>query len=184
MHCVDLEADRGLGAYWENKFCELAAGFHRYFTAHQLGRSSAACAGGPNGRYLLLPDITLWSSLGEHHEVKHKAPTRYGSFGLERYRFKALVQFAELTGQPVYYTIHDHSRAGGRDSTLNRLEDWVAAEVSVLKGQQEERPAPSWVNGQHRCVPVCYWRKELFTPLAEHFAASALFSENSTWSAL
>ena len=177
MHCVDLESDRKLGALWERKFCELAAHFGRVFTAHQLNRLGAACAAGLGVNHLLLPDITLWSAPGEHHEIKHKAPTELGCFGLEQYRFAALLQFARLTGQRVFYTIHDHSRAGGRTATVIRLEDWVESEVRSLEGQQELAWGLSWVNGESKRVPICYWSAKLFAPLAQHFATSAVLPE-------
>lgn len=173
MHCENLQADRQLGAYWEQQFCVLAARFGRFFSAHQLNRTGAACAGGPSAAYLLLPDITIWSAPGEHHEIKHKAPTPYGSYGLERYRFEALLWFAQITGQRVYYTIHDHSRTGGRNANVNRIEDWVTAEVRALAGQEKVARGPSWVDGKKKDVCICYWPTELFRPLGYHFALGA-----------
>jgi hypothetical protein len=177
-HAQNNAQDRAIGKHWETQFGALGGAFGKTMTAHQIGkgdRSAVAHYRDANGEWkrLILPDITVWSASGEHHEIKHKNPTADGCYGLERYRLDSLVAFANRTGQRVFYTIHDWERAGcrsGKDPCLNRLEDWVTAEVAVLSRRwTKERPGVSWVSGVRReGVPIVYWRvSEFFRPLAD-----------------
>lgn len=172
-HCADLQGDRKLGEYWEQQFCILAARRGRSFTRHQFQKSSAANAyrlEGQKYHSVLLPDITVWSAPGEHHEIKHKAPTRDGYFGLERYRLDALVWFARETKQSVYYTIHDHSLAGGRDVAINRIEDWKTRNVIELAWSiEKEIDGPSYCNSGRIITAICYWPDAAFIPLEDQW---------------
>ena len=174
--CSDLRADRGLGALWERNFCLLASRFGKSFTPHQIGRDGASAAAfarqSKHWNAYTLPDVTVWTAPGEHHEIKHKAPTKYNSFGLERYRFDALVWFRKETGQAVFYTIHNHFLAGGRDVAENCIEDWVTCEVGRLAGQFKEWPGTSYVGGKPTQVPICYWNVGLWRPLQEIWTPS------------
>ena len=163
-HCTDLSGDRGLGKFWERQFCIMAGRHGHTFTPHQFDRASSAQAfTGPQWRTLTLPDVTIWSAPGQHHEIKHKAPTRYGSFGLEKYRLEALVAFSEECRQDVYYTIHCWDKApGGRDGKQSRAGDWYTLNVERLKRLIESggcilSDGPSWVNGKKKIVPIYYW---------------------------
>lgn len=175
-HCGDLQGDRAIGAKWEQEFCKLAAKYGRSFTAHQIGRSKSAQAFYiKSGKYhpMTLPDITIWTRPGEHHEVKHKYPTRDSMFGLERYRLEALRWFAEETGQSVYYTIHNyalHVVGSSLDEkkllTLNDPEHWVTAAITELaQDVDKEKTGFSYVNGQKREVDICYWDIVRFQPV-------------------
>lgn len=172
LHCSDNKADRSIGAIWERHFCELAARHGLMFSPLQLAKQGAAVAYWRKEKRwhsLTLPDVTIWTAPGQHHEIKHKEPTKYGQFGLEVYRFDALLSFAETTGQKVYYTIHNHALAGGREVTVNRLEHWITAEVRALdhKWARKAENGVSWVNGIRRDnVPIYYWPAELWKPLA------------------
>jgi len=178
-HCRDVKGDRAIGAYWERQFCVLAARYNRTFTPMQIGRDASAQAysSGPAGWSLLtLPDVTIWTRPGEHHEIKHKSPTKYGSIGLEVYRFAALERFADLTGQDVLYTIHRHDLAGGRDSKVNDIEHWFTASVTTLKAaigspSAITRTGPTYCNGEKKDVPIIYWNVQLWRPLRNHFEA-------------
>lgn len=173
QHCGDLQADRDIGAMWEKKFCVLAAKRHgKSFTAHQIGRTNSAVAFcfDQGWNPYTLPDITIWSSPGDHHEIKHKNPTNHGYYGLEDYRLRALKCFADETQQAVQYTIHDWEKAGGRHVTVNREEDWVTANINdlweaTLNGTAYSAFGNSYVAGQTRHVKIWYWPTRLWQPL-------------------
>jgi hypothetical protein len=166
-HCEDNHRDRELGAYWERRFCRMARNYGHAFTPHQFGRDRRAACAYHIGGHIILPDITIWSSPGQHHEVKHKNPTRDHRFGLETYRFTSLLQFAEITGQPVYYTIHNWE-AAGRDNLENRILDWYTCDTDTLLANQGiSQWGDSWVNGEKKRVPILYWPVTLFRPLIE-----------------
>jgi hypothetical protein len=165
-HCEDLSSDRGLGEYWERQFCKMAARCGFWFTPMQIGRNKSAQAYSRNGQWasLTLPDITVWTFPGQHHEIKHKNPTKHGSFGLERYRLNALLEFSEETHQDVMYTIHNHDLSGGRMAKRNDIAHWITVNVKELDGTWTfEGRFPSWVNGSKKKVlqyfwPITYWR--------------------------
>jgi hypothetical protein len=177
----DNAADRRLGAHWERQFGIMAAQHSRVFTGHQLDKTGAAAAYGLDGdrwdRWLL-PDIVIWSAPGEHHEIKHKNPTYSGCYGLEDYRLRSLVKFANTTGQHVYYTIHDWQHAGAansREDLPNRIEDWFTADITDLsRTRTEHRDGPSYVNGKTEIVPISYWsRARFFRPLSDLWTPTA-----------
>lgn len=165
------------------RFCRLAAEHGRVLTAHQIAspRGSASAWGGPItdgsvSRYLL-PDVTVWSAPGEHHEIKHKNQTRDGCYGLELYRLEALVRWANTTGQSVYNTIHDWEHAGATDKwvdTPNRIEDWLCADVAVISKRSTKGGYEwSWRNGIWSWEEMRYWSAHIyFRPLAEIWSPS------------
>lgn len=176
-HCGNLKADRKLGELWERNFCKLAARHGLTFTPMQIGRAESAQAYSiQNGKWnsLTLPDITVWTAPGQHHEIKHKNPTSHGSFGLEVYRFNALIAFAQETGQDVMYTIHNHDLCGGRNTTVNKIEHWFTVNVLDLPGRHSflSKNGSSYVSGVKTKVPIFYWQTDLWTPLAEYWANS------------
>lgn len=176
--CKNLQSDRRLGEYWEREFCKMAGKMGRSFTPHQIGRpNSATTAYWDNGRYhsATLPDVTIWTAPGEHHEIKHKDQTRNKEFGLEAYRVNALRWFAEETGQSVYYTIHDYdfapcaTRKERKWYQTNHERDWLTASImDLVSGHYRTNSVGeiSWVNGR-RCegIEMYYWPAELFVPL-------------------
>lgn len=176
-HLVDVVADRALGAYWERQFCRLAATQRKAFTPQQIGREKAAswfCKDDADQwRTTLLPDVTVWTCPGEHHEIKHKAPTRAGCFGLEKYRLDALLDFQSETQQYVLYTIHDWQCAGALESRAampNKLEHWITADILMLeKYIHTRRIQPvtfsTYVNGKPATRPGYYWPQSLWMPL-------------------
>lgn len=175
-HCADNKRDRATGAYWERQFCRLATRYGRFLTPHQIGRpgQSASAYGLDSGhwRTLLLPDITVWSAPGEHHEIKHKNKNRHGNYGLETYRLDALMEFAQVTGQPVYYTIHDWELAGARSSVEqvpNDIAHWFCADVTQLAiSNTYVSCGSSYVRGERREVEIQYWDAFwYFQPLGE-----------------
>ena len=86
-HCEDNAADRKMGALWEKEFCLMAKGYGHVFIPHQHRKEGAASAYGPSG-HLLVPDVTILSGGGQHHEIKHKNPAKGQLFGLEEYRLE------------------------------------------------------------------------------------------------
>lgn len=176
LQCTNLANDRSIGATWERNFCRLATGYGFMFTPMQIGRTSSALAYvGKQYHPLTLPDVTIWSFPGQHHEIKHKNPTHDGLFGLEEYRLKALLAFAGETRQSVHYTIHNHDLSGGRESELNDINHWFTVDVLDLEGKQYRmRNDPSWVNGTRKIVPILYWRTALWIPLSEYWESVML----------
>lgn len=172
-HCGNVHVDRTLGEFWEKEFCRLAAREGFSVTRHQSGHEKAAVAFRlVQGRFehLTLPDVELWGRPNQQHEVKHKAPTGGRMFGLEKYRFRTLLELARMTNDGVYYTIHNHQLSGGRDSTVNDIDHWVTANVLDLNGRWKlESVSPSYVNGRKVSTGIYYWPQGLFIPLAEHF---------------
>jgi hypothetical protein len=179
--------EREIGAQWENQFCGMARTFGKVFTPHQFGRPESAKFYGPpeffgGKRGWTLPDITIWSAPGEHHELKHKRPTFDGCYGLERYRLDALVRFANVTGQAVYYTIHDWCMAGGGCSSelmRNDLAHWVTADIATLaRGCTRKSTEKTWYNGKLVDAETWYWTADVsrklawFRPLADLWAAA------------
>lgn len=172
-HCDDNAKDRRVGAYWERQFCKMAAVRGRSFSPLQLNHSGAAAAyqrTGAKWNKYTLPDVTVWTYPGEHHEIKHKDPTKWGTFGLEVYRYEALKWFATETRQDVMYTIHNHALAGGRDVRQNNIAHWQTVNVLELDGRWTcRRPGYSWVSGEKELVDIYYWSTTLWTPLAEYW---------------
>ena len=168
-HWNNLEKHREWGRYWEEQFCKLAAKYGKSFTANQIGQTSSARAFFHNGRrfsWHVLPDITLWTAPGEHHEIKHKNPTWRGEFGLEDYRLEALLWFAGETGQSVYYTIHNHDLAGGRDVRINDIAHWVTVNVLELDGTWiRSDVGDTYYNGGRGRKVRLYWDIRLWRPL-------------------
>lgn len=174
LHCSDNQADRAMGAYWERQFCLLAATYGLWFSPLQIGRQTSAVAwcGAPGTWHsLTLPDITIWTAPGQHHEIKHKAPTGQGYFGLEAYRFRALIAFTTVTRQAVFYTIHNHALAGGREQRANDLRHWITANVNDLRNSPYRTfSGSSYVNGKRvDGIAINYWRSTLWQPLETIF---------------
>ena len=173
-HCEDIEADRKIGQYWERQFCLMAAEFDKSFTPMQIGHKESIVAFSRNNekwnRYTL-PDVTIWTAPGEHHEIKHKNPTRGGLFGLEVYRFNALLWFAQETRQPVLYTIHNHDLAGGRDNEINDLAHWLTINILDLNDKWigEPRYGKSWINGKPENTKTYFWPVRLWQSLGDYW---------------
>jgi len=175
-HCANNGADRALGEYWEREFCKMAAEVGFSFTPMQIGREGSAQAylqAETMWRHYTLPDVTVWSYPEQHHEIKHKDPTAWNTFGLEAYRFDALMWFATETKQDVMYTIHNHALSGGRAARVNKIEHWFTVNIHDLDHKwAAEAQGFSYVNGRKRKVPIYYWPAGLWTPLEEYWLFS------------
>lgn len=146
----------------------MMANFGLSFTPLQIGRTKSIQAYKKNSQWkrYTLPDVTIWTAPGQHHEIKHKKPTIRGYFGLEEYRFEALLWFANETLQSVYYTIHNHDLSGGRNSKINDVSHWISANVLDLKNRYvEKRKGFSWINGNKAETWILYWPQKLWNPL-------------------
>jgi len=180
----DNKKDRKLGEYWERRFCIWAGKFSKSFTPMQIGRQKSAQAFTfSNKRYnsYTLPDVTIWSSPGEHHEIKHKSPIpNVQWYGLEVYRLNALLWFAQETKQKILYTIHDHSLSGGRDSTDDKLEHWFTVNVLDLPDRiSHQGETKSYINGQVKDnIPIFYWHKDLWIPLYDFWTDKCQMNKN------
>jgi hypothetical protein len=182
LQCNDNQADRALGGYWEQMFCLMAAQHGRMLTRHQFHAKCAAAAFYLNahGRQcrIILPDVTLWSAPGEHHEIKHKEPTPRGFFGLEGYRIDSLLWFARASGQPVYYTIHNHYLNGGREDRSNHIEHWITQDVLSLSEEPRDEMHfyklndVTYINGIRSLAKIGYWHQSLFVPLGRLWTPS------------
>lgn len=172
-HASNNKADRELGEYWERCFCVWAARFGKTFTPMQIGRKESAQAfNGVNGKYnsYTLPDVTVWTAPGEHHEIKHKSPIdNVEWYGLEEYRLNALLWFTRETKQDVLYTIHNHKLSGGRNSKIDKLEHWFTVNVLDLPDRIAHRKQiQSYVNGMTKQnIPTFFWHMDLWMPLLD-----------------
>lgn len=181
VHCTDLAGDRKIGELLERKFCAMAGSFGKAFTPHQIGRTMSAQAAQKSGRewrLWTLPDVTVWTFPGEHHEIKHKYATRAGLFGLEKYRFDALLWFADKTQQSVLYTIHDYEQQPDATMTARKRNvtnvrgHWLTCDVLKLKDCiRFTSKGDSYVNGVAKPVDIHYWHRSSFMPLIEYWMA-------------
>ena len=141
----------------------------------QIGREMSAQAFSRDGEEwnrFTLPDVAVWTNPGEHHEIKHKNPTRNGMFGLEVYRFKALLWFANETKQTVLYTIHNWELAGGKLIESLDINEWMTVDVLELdkRWSYTNSKHPSWINGRRvENVPQHFWSQDLWTPLMDYW---------------
>lgn len=172
-HCTDNNKDRKTGAHWERMFCSMSAEYGLTLTPLQIGRKSSAQAyykENNQWKHLTLPDITIWSDKTEHHEIKHKNPTRANKIGLEVYRFNALKQFRKTTLHNVMYTIHNHDLNDTRESKINNINHWLTCSIDKLQAANYTiSDGYSWVGGVKKVVPIMYWDYENWKPLKEWF---------------
>jgi len=170
LRCRDISADRKIGSYWEGRLIDMAVNEYECVAEpKQRGRIKSAVAMSPSGG-LILPDVQL-SKGGATivPEVKHKDPTRYGQYGYEEYRLDDLVEYAKATGLQVILAIHDHSLAGGKNVTQNRVRDWRWQDVLVLADRHDfSRPGLTWFAGKKVVRNLLYWDVSRFLPLTTH----------------
>lgn len=171
QHCLQINDDRKLGEYWERQFCVMAAKHGFMFTPMQIGRNKSATAfyGVSGWIRLILPDVTVWTAPGQHHEIKHKSPTRYNQFGLEEYRLNSLLEFSKVTKQDVMYTIHNHALSGGRDISNNDIEHWLTCNVLNLTAHDYQSMGNSYINGVKKECLIFYWDISRFITLSKYW---------------
>lgn len=157
---MGLETNQGtlrkLGDYWSDRFAEI---MQRWFGIHKFDKTPSPVITLPNKTRIILPDVMLFERYGENYycEVKHKVPNVHGNYGLEKYRFDSLVNMLSWAKGTILYVIHDYESIG-RDSKINRLEDWYCADIKRLsEARKQTFPGQSIVNGEYKRVPIHYW---------------------------
>lgn len=176
-HASDNRGDRTLGAVWERHFCDLAKERGFTYLPHQFVTSRGAASAwglGQDGdeKQVLLPDVTVWGAVTQHHEIKHKNPTPRNEYGLEQYRLERLVDFANRTNELVLYTIHDWQRAGatsGREAIENNINHWLTVDILALS-KMRHRVNPNcvtYIDGQRDRAPVWFWPTHYWVELSD-----------------
>jgi hypothetical protein len=113
---------------------------------------------------IILPDVWLVKSptFEFYAEVKGKSPTHgyyapINCFGLEEYRLKSALRLAALVPAHVMYAIFN-----------KQDKEWIWNEFRTLaKRIHETCMGDSYVAGEVKEVPICYWKKEEFIPLVK-----------------
>lgn len=172
-HCSDVNADRKFGDIWEANFCQLLSP-GTLVVRHQKDRNGSAVYGEvqPDGRIMWRPspDVTVWHGRGitTHVEIKHKNAHRGAFFGLEQYRLESLMEFHAKSGQPVYYTIHDHDCSGGRFGIVNDIKHWLTQTIeSLSKDYDKKFLCPTWRNGKRVEEMTVFWHRSRFDYLED-----------------
>jgi hypothetical protein len=158
-HAEDNRADRDVGEKWEAEFEKMA---------NSVGGLNCHRPTVP-GR--LLPDrVVQRKGEIEWHELKHKRATWADEYGLEQYRYEALIELAKRTGETVLYTIHDWRLAGARDrddKVPNAIDDWYTVDVLDLpRVEPRIREGKTYYGGRVARTPIFYWPAGLWSPLA------------------
>jgi hypothetical protein len=110
--------------------------------------------------YVLLPDVWVIPKDKPPFfaEVKAKYPSRYNAYGLEKYRVESLIKISDLTLIPVLYVIYD-----------TRDEDWYWQDFkTLLKHPYKEFWSKTYVSGEVKRLPTCYFQKHWFTKTEEN----------------
>lgn len=163
-----LLIDRALGDYWSQVFAD--GMMKNGFATHRFDKAPSPVVNLPNGGHIILADVLVLRRGGAacYCEVKHKAPTQHGTYGLEEYRFNSLLALTSWVEGAVLYVIHNHSLSGGRDSPTININHWVYVNVHALQGRHVFKGmGKSYVNGKEKTVPMLYWSQTLWHPLKE-----------------
>jgi len=148
-----LEEDRKRGEKTEHEFCELMQKYGCFTHRFQKGYPKSAVLE-RGSEYIILPD--MWVVAERNHpyfaEVKGKYPSRYGAYGLERYRVDSLIKISDLTGITVLYVIYD-----------TKDNEWYWNDIKMLMKQPyKEFWSQTYVAGEVKRLPTCYFQKEWF----------------------
>ena len=148
-HCQNLTADRALGKEWERNFCRLAADYGFMFSPLQIGHNGSAVAytrTDQKWNKFTLPDDRP-SHPGQHHEIKHKNPTRDGwdskSTG-STHGGLLLRQHGSTCSTQSTTTTHP---AG--EMAPNWIEHWLTVRVED-SGHARKQQLASYVNNKRR----------------------------------
>ena len=167
---MPLTEDRELGAFWEKQFCKMM--LDDGFGVHRFAKEPSPVIYTPEG-HIILVDVWLLERAGAQFlcEIKHKSPTKDGTYGLEEYRLDSLIRLqAWMPNANVSYVIHNHQEAGGKGVKENNITHWHAASISELKLHGKSRWSPSYVAGAMKTVPVRYWPTGRFTSLETYLS--------------
>lgn len=151
--------DRELGHYWEAKFAEVIIPF---------GFSSDSETGG------IVDDKIIWGTDGQpvYVQIRHKDTYWLGKtlrhcYGYEKYRIEKDVALIDKQRLSSIYVIHDYTHFG-RDSRVNRLEDWYAQSISYLyKNIDHKQDGPTYYGDNYKIMTIYYWQAPKFKPLAD-----------------
>jgi hypothetical protein len=156
-----LERDREEGRIHEENFCKL---MHKldYWTYRYQAYATKSVALKRGEEIIILPDVWLVKSptFEFYSEIKGKFPTKGvysppNCFGLEKYRLESALKLADLVPAHVMYVIFD-----------KQDNKWVWNEFKTLaKKILATEWGDSYVDGEVRNVPICYWKREQFIPL-------------------
>lgn len=163
-------ADRALGNRWEKEFISIAAlfGFEGWQVSDLRGSTMQW-----QGRRYISPDVWLLRRGDKQYacEVKHKAPTKHNSIGLEEYRADSLMElqryFVNEHGNVTpLYVIHDWSQNGDRHNERNIIHHWRAQTMDEL---QKHIIGPyigsTYYNGEICQKSINYYATRHLTPL-------------------
>lgn len=159
-----LEENRREGAIHEGNFCRLMHGLGYWTYRYQAMKVTGSVVLERGDEQIILPDVWLLKSptFEFYAEVKGKSPTHgyyapIDCFGLEEYRLKSALRLAELVPARVMYVIFNKQENG-----------WIWNEFRTLaKRIHETRTGESYVAGEVKEVPICYWKKEEFIQLVK-----------------
>lgn len=148
-----LEEDRKRGKQTELEFCKLMQKHGCFTYRFQKGYPKAAVFE-RNNEYIILPDvwIVLETSTSFFAEVKGKYPSKYGAYGLEKYRVESLNKISGLTGFDVLYAIYD---------TRDKVWYWSSLK-NLTKQPYKEFWSKTYVAGEVKRLPTCYFQKAWF----------------------
>jgi hypothetical protein len=159
-----LERNREEGKRHEENFCKLMHTLGYWTYRYQEFKTAESVALKKGEETIILPDVWLVKSptFEFYAEVKGKSPTHgyyapIDCFGLEEYRLKSALRLADLVTARVMYVIFNKED-----------KEWIWNEFRTLaKRIHETRIGDSYVAGEVKEVPICYWKKEEFTPLVK-----------------
>jgi hypothetical protein len=149
-------AERILGQYWEERFLDIII---------SLGYS------GDSETHGIKDDKIIWGPNGEaiYIQIRHK-DSYYDKelrhcYGYERYRLDNDIKIIKEKQMIGLYVIHDYTH-WGKDSRINREEDWYAADILTLASSIDlEKDGPTWYGGVMNFKKICYWQLPKFPPL-------------------
>lgn len=148
--------DRQLGHYWEQCFTEMLL---------RIGLATDKLS-------IYDADFECWGASGIPFkaQIRHKEPFWWSDiklcYGYERYRLEKDLKDVEA-GYICIYVIHDHSHFG-RDSKINRPEDWYAQFIDDLVNTiDKECLGRTYYGDSYERLPICYWQLPKFQPLSE-----------------
>ena len=155
-----LETNRREGKQTEKRFCRLLQRHDCFTYRFQKGYPKAAVLQGAD-EYVILPDVWIVPMSYKNQcfaEVKGKYPSKYETYGLEKYRVDSLLRISDLTGVRILYAIYDTRDKKWYWNDLHRL----------MKKPYKEYWSRTYVNGQVKMLPTYYFLKKWFINVEEN----------------
>lgn len=170
----DLQRRSEKGQLAEEDFLNLMLSKGKLVYPFQWGKDSASIFYLPNCKKAPTPDFMVidpFSMHNEFHETKSKYPTYSGCFGMETYRFEALMELVN-NGLSVWYTLKMVSNGDEKGKRfINQIKlkegDWITAPVKKLNNNwTETSTAPGFCRGKFcKSLPIYYFDYKLFSML-------------------